>query len=208
MMRVGLLNLGDGNRLFYNKIGRAVLVPVGKMVTADLDDHTLQGLKYPLRPETILVCEPEAPIPDEMQKVIDLLALLEFESHEILTRRFQEIAPPNNLVDLRPSRAQIRVALRTMVEDYIQAQISGEKIIRDDVDPDVLEEELEHQIHPIEKVKQEQVAEDMALPAVPSPVRKKVTVPLSDATADRLEREILASAGVRVPRKKKQKAVR
>ena len=207
MMRVGLLNLGDGNRLFYNKIGRAVLVPVGKMVTTDLDDHTLQGLKYPLRPETILVCEPEAPIPDEMQKVIDLLALLEFESHEVLTRRFQEIAPPNNLIEFRPSRAQIRVALRTMVEDFIQAQISGEKIIRDDVDPEVLQDELDHPVHPIERAKQERTAEDMTLPAAPGPVRKKTQPPLSDAVADRLEREIMASAGA-APRKKKQKARR
>jgi hypothetical protein len=156
MMRVGLLNLGDAPRIFHNILNRAVVAPIGKVVIADLHPHTVQGLQFPIRPETVMVCEPDAEVPDEMQKIVDLLASIDDVAHEVAIRKFFEIAPPNNIG--RPSRAQIRMALRTMVEDYIQEHIGGDKIIRDDQDPVQLEAE-EAPIHPIVQAQRERAAE-------------------------------------------------
>jgi hypothetical protein len=154
MMRVALMNLGDTPRVFYNKINRAVLVPVGRVVNTDLTAAMVQGLKFPAKPETLLVCEPDTPIPEEMQRVVDLLSIVDFESHETVRQRFHEIAPPNNLTELRPSRMQIRMLLRTMVEDYIIAQMG-----RETIDRSVPEEPEEEQppMHPIAQAKQDEI---------------------------------------------------
>lgn len=149
MMRVGLMNLGDAPRVFHNKINRPVVVPVGRVVATDLDTQAIQALKFPARPETVLVCAPDAAIPEEMEKIILLLTTIEFEDANVIVARFNEIAPPNNMVGIRPSRMQMREVLKRMVEDYIDEQVraeGGEKpLIKDDVDPRKLEEELERQ---------------------------------------------------------------
>lgn len=164
-MRVGLMNLGDNPRVFHNKLNRAVLVPVGRVVATDLDERAVHALKHPTRPETVLVCEPEEAIPDEMVKVIELMTIIEFETHELALRKFNELVPPSNILfgdSLRPSRMQMRQYLRTMVEDFVASRATGEKIIRDDVDPRQLERELEEQqnqdpMHPLQKHRQEEL---------------------------------------------------
>lgn len=188
MMRVGLMNLGDGPRVFHNKINRAVLVPVGRVVAADLDERAVHALKFPTRPETVLVCEPEEVIPDEMAKVIELMSIIEFETHELALRKFHEIVPADNVAfadNRRPSRMQMRQYLRTMVEDYVAQRAIGEKFIRDDVAPEVLQEELEQDhVHPIQQHRQEEVAREEAAraPVVP-PAR--TPPPAREASAEK-----------------------
>jgi hypothetical protein len=167
MMRVGLMNLGDATRVFHNKINRMVTVPVGRVVVTDLDARAVQDLKFPARPETVLVCHPDATIPEEMEKIIALLTTIEFEEPHIILQKFHEIAPPNNLKgSMRPSRMQMRMVLRSMVEDYISEQIhaeSGDKpLIKDDVDPNVLQRELDRQMdneepEPMHPLRQEKI---------------------------------------------------
>lgn len=159
-MNVAVMNLGESPRVFHNRLGRAVLVPVGKVVDIDLPGSVVQGLKHPSRPETVLIGEEGEQIPGEMQGVLDLLHTLEFESYESLVSRFLAVAPPNNLTQIRPSRMQMRVALRTMVEDWIDAQRHGEKVVHDDVDPEQLEQEQRDEdrnpkepVHPLKKEK-------------------------------------------------------
>lgn len=141
-MLVSVLNLGESQRIFHNRLGRAVAVPVGKIVHIDLTGAVVQGLKFSAQPETVYIGdETMTDIPEEVKGYIDLLHVIEFDSYERLVEAFLRVAPPNNLTQIRPSRMQMRTALRTMVEDWIDAQREGEKLIRDDVDPRKLEEE-------------------------------------------------------------------
>lgn len=141
-MLVSVLNLGESQRIFHNRLGRAVAVPVGKIVHIDLTGAVVQGLKFSAQPETVYIGdETMTDIPEEVKGYIDLLHVIEFDSYERLVEAFLRVAPPNNLTQIRPSRMQMRTALRTMVEDWIDAQREGEKVIRDDVDPRKLEEE-------------------------------------------------------------------
>lgn len=141
-MLVSVLNLGESQRIFHNRLGRAVAVPVGKIVHIDLTGAVVQGLKFSAQPETVYIGdETMTDIPEEVKGYIDLLHVIEFDSYERLVEAFLRVAPPNNLTQIRPSRMQMRTALRTMVEDWIDAQREGEKVIRDDVDPKKLEEE-------------------------------------------------------------------
>lgn len=140
-MNVAVMNLGESPRVFHNRLGRAVLVPVGKVVDIDLPGSVVQGLKHPSRPETVLIGEEGEQIPEDMRGVLDLLHTLEFDSYEVLVSKFLMLAPPNNLTQIRPSRMQMRVALRTMVEDWIEAQRDESKVVHDDVDPEQLEQE-------------------------------------------------------------------
>lgn len=141
-MRVALLNLGESPRIFYNRLNKPVSVPVGKITVADLDGRIVEGLRNPSTPETILVGDEDMKIPDEVVGIIELLAVVEFESYERLLARFLKIAPPNNLGPaMRPSRQQIRQMLRTMVEDWIAAKRDGQQVpIHDDKNPEQLKE--------------------------------------------------------------------
>lgn len=192
MMRVSLMNLGDAPRVFHNRLNRAVVVPVGRVVIADLAALEIQNLKFPSRGETVLVGEPEiTEIPLEMRGVVDLLAVVEFESYERALQKFLAVVPPGSMTESRPSRMQIRRFLQTMVEDYIAQQTSPKtKTVHDDEDPKVLERELERQkggaeqspVHPIDQVKRDKIAtETMVPPVVPRPrplqVRGSATSP-------------------------------
>lgn len=208
MMRVGLMNLGDSPRVFHNKINRAVVVPVGRVVATDLDTQAIQALKFPARPETVLVCEPDALIPVEMEKIISLLTVIEFEEPGAILTKFHEIAPPNNMVGtIRPSRMQMRTVLRTMVEDYINEQVraeSGENpLIRDDVSPEKLQEELDNQredntpapLHPLREEKNKR-AELNATPA-------RVVVNRAPPPDDSTSKVKPGTGGRRTPKAKK-----
>lgn len=165
-MRVGLMNLGDAPRVFHNKLNRPVVVPVGRVVNADLDARVIEGIKFSSRPETVLVCEPDAAVPPEMQAVVELLEVLEFESPQTIVTKFHQIAPANNFDTMHPSRAQVRHALRTMVEDFVAKAhgLEEKQRVRDDVDPEALERELYQQelheqppMHPVQREKYEQM---------------------------------------------------
>jgi len=185
MMRVGLMNLGDAPRVFHNRISRAVVVPVGRVVVADMFERDVQALKFPARPETVLVCDPETEVPEHMARVISLLNRAEFEEHHKVLTEFQAIAPPNNLgPGMRPSRMQIRELLRGMVEDYIfeavRAETGDKPLIRDDKDPAVLEREYAEQTrteapepHPLRQEKNEKVAATIANAVPVAPHRTK-----------------------------------
>lgn len=174
-MQISLMNLGDTPRVFHNRLGKPVIIPVGKVVITDLSPMDVQNLKFPARPETILVCPPEmTEIPAEMRGVVDLLAVLEFESHEKALQRFAQVIPPGHSTATRPSRMQMRQYLHTMIEDYIQAQTSPKpKTLHDDEDPQVLERELERQkrgaeevpLHPFAIIEQEKNLKLMTQPA-------------------------------------------
>jgi hypothetical protein len=163
MMRVGLMNLGDSPRVFHNKIQRAVVVPVGRVVIADLDTRTIENLKFPAHPETVYVCDPETKIPEEMQAIVELLDVIDHESHQDAINRFHKMTPPSNFGDVHPSKAQMKRVLRHMVEDFIATSYGNEKQpVHDDVDPEELEREAEKQerdkpppVHPIRQAKDE-----------------------------------------------------
>lgn len=148
-MRVALLNLGESPRIFYNRLNKAISVPVGKITIADLDGRVVQGLRHPSTPETILVGDESMTIPDEVKGIIDLLAVVEFESEQTLLRRFLQIAPPSNLgPDMRPSRQQIRQHLRTMIEDWVAAARQNgttTHVIHENKDPEKLDRALREQ---------------------------------------------------------------
>lgn len=165
-MRVGLMNLGDAPRVFHNKLNRAVVVPVGRVVIADLDARVIEGIKFSTRPETVLVCEPDTEVPPEMQAIVELLEIIEFETPHNIIAKFHQIAPANNFDTMHPSRAQIRHALRTMVEDFVAKAhgLEEKQRVRDDVNPEVLERELQEQemheqppMHPVQREKYEQM---------------------------------------------------
>jgi hypothetical protein len=142
------MNLGDGARVFHNRLNKPVFVPVGAVVIADLSNHVVQGLQFAQNP-TVLVGDPSVTeIPEEMRKIVDILTTVDFESTNVLIQKFNAIAPPNNMVNMHPSRMQIRIFLRTMVEDWIATQTGHEKQIRDDVDPDRLLREFNRQRFP------------------------------------------------------------
>lgn len=151
-MRVSLMNLGDAPRVFHNRLNHAVVVPTGRVVVADLTPMAIQGLKFG-RGETVLVGEPDVvDIPIEMQGVVELLSVLEFEGYERSLQKFLQVIPPGHSTATRPSRMQMRRYLQTMVEDYIAQRNAPEKRpVRDDEDPRVLEKELEKQKHESEQ---------------------------------------------------------
>jgi hypothetical protein len=166
-MLVSLMNLGESQRIFHNRLGRAVAVPVGKIVQVDLPGNVVQSLKFSSTPETIYVGdESMVDVPEEVKGYLDLLHVIEFDSYEKLVEEFLRVAPPNNLTAIRPSRMQMRTMLRTMVEDWIEAQREGDgKVIHDDVDPKQLEKEKEDSDrnpkeieHPVKKAKDEALA--------------------------------------------------
>jgi hypothetical protein len=127
------------------------------VVIADLSGQVVQGLRFSAMPDTVLVRdENEASVPEEVRGYLDLLHVIEFDGYEDLLRRFLEVVPPNNLTQIRPSRQQMRMMLRTMVEDWISAQRdrkNGERFIHDDVDPKELEKEEQKQRDDAEKEK-------------------------------------------------------
>jgi len=188
-MRVGLMNLGDGPRVFHNKINRAVVVPVGMVVAADLDTRAIQDLKFPSRPETVLVCGPDDCIPEDMQRVVNLLSVIEFEDPNKIMQQFHAVAPPNNMTgSMRPSRMQMRIILKTMVEDYVQAQVQAETgdkpLIKDDVDPSVLQNELDRQmgndadsVHPLRQERMDRAKSEMTKPAHVPPATTRRPAP-------------------------------
>jgi len=154
MMMVSLMNLGDAPRVFNNRLGKKFIVPVGRVVTADMTGRAVQDIKFSRTPETVLVREGgDTKIPDEMQKVVDLMAVIEFGDNHEISRRFKEMVPPQNMNEMRPSRAQIRRYLRTMVEDFIIAESGRQKQVRDDVDEEQLVREFEMNepdpVHPL-----------------------------------------------------------
>jgi hypothetical protein len=171
-MRVSLMNLGDGPRVFHNRLNRAVVIPVGRVVTIDMNAREIQDLQFPRRPESVLIGEPDVTeIPESMQKVVHLLSIIEFEENIKIIRLFHEISPPSNLTHLRPSRMQIRGILQTMVEDFVTAELAKQRgepkttVVRDDEDPELLERELARQRepdadppHPIAQLKQGKIA--------------------------------------------------
>lgn len=192
MMRVSLMNLGDAPRVFHNRLNRPVVVPTGRVVVADLSPMEIQNLKFPAKGETVLVGEPDVTeIPVEMQGVVDLLAVIDFESETKALAKFLEVIPPGHATDTRPSRMQMRRFLHTMVEDYVAKMSNGKpETVHDDEDPRVLEDEIRRQnsgaalppVHPLEQVKRdraaEQVANDRPIPSrerAPAPVRTEPT---------------------------------
>jgi hypothetical protein len=88
-----------------------------------------------------------------MQKVVDLMAIIEFGDNNEITRRFKELVPPQHMSQMKPSRAQIRRYLRTMVEDFISAETGKQKQIHDNVDEEQLVREFElnepDPVHPL-----------------------------------------------------------
>lgn len=207
-MRVALLNLGEAPRIFHNRLNKPISCPVGKITIADLDARVVQGLKHPVTPETVLVGEEDMKIPDDIAKIIDLLAVVEFEGYELLLRRFLEVAPPNNLgPGMRPSRQQVRQMLRTMVEDWIAAYRENPKakVIRDDKDPNELSE--------LEKAEQRRQNPDPEHP-LETERKRKLTgegevraheVPPIAVPAKRVIKTVSAGAGRAAPRDKKPK---
>ena len=165
-MRVGLMNLGDATRVFFNKLNRQVIVPVGRVVNADLDARVVENIRFSKRPETILICEPDAKVPDELQAVVDLLEVLDLESDQELVNRFHRVLPANNFDTMHPSRAQIRHAIRMHVEDYVAHAhgLEQKQQVQDDVNPEILERELHEQemnepppMHPLQRQKYEEM---------------------------------------------------
>lgn len=177
MMRVSLLNLGDTPRIFHDRLGKPTAVPVGVCTVADLSSQVVQGLRFPVGPETILVREEhETDIPDDVRPVINLLRTIEFDSQEDILVKFLSVVPPNNLTQIRPSRQQMRMTLHTMVVDWIAAQRDNVQrpFVRDDEDPKQLEREqadAERQrqppVHPVQKEK------DQTRRAAPTPARRR-----------------------------------
>jgi len=137
-MRVDLINLGNGPRVFYDRRNLPVLVGIGKIVAADMGDEVLKSLRAP--GETVMVAGAgEGKIPQPVQEVVNLLAVLAFEEYDTLLRRFLAIVPTNDSTKIRPHRQQMRVALTNYVEDFVRH--AARKEVRDDVDPAQLERE-------------------------------------------------------------------
>lgn len=180
-MRVSLMNLGDAPRVFHNRLNRAVVIPVGRVIAIDMNPMEVQNLQNPAKGETILVGEPDVTeIPPEMQGVVDLLAIIDFESHEKAIQKFMLVVPPDSMTEIRPSRMQMRRYLQTMVEDYVAQQRNPEKEVHDDVDPQVLEDELKKQtdgakappVHALDQEKRDRgAALTEARSAEPPPLR-------------------------------------
>jgi hypothetical protein len=141
------MNLGDAPRVFHDRLNQTVVVPIGCIVSADLADRTIEGIQHSRSPETVLVVDAGTKeLPDEMQGVVDLMAVIDDNGSEEQVRRlFLSLVPPEQTLGIRPSRMQIRMHLRRMAEDYVAAQ-NGKKssmsIVRDDVDPAQLEREI------------------------------------------------------------------
>ena len=112
------MNLGDGIRVFHDRLNNPVVIGIGRIVRADLPKSVVQGIINSRTPETVLVCEPNAKIiPEEIRAVVELLSLIDAENEETIRRMFRSIVPPGHMTDMNLSRMQIRVVLRTMVED-------------------------------------------------------------------------------------------
>jgi hypothetical protein len=142
-MKVDLINLGDSPRVFYDARQQPVVLGIGRVVCADMGEKALQAIAKFKDTETVLVApQGEGSIPEELQKVVDLLSVIEFEEYNTLLIRMRDIIPITEATDMRPNRQQIRSALRAKIDEYIAAQ----REVHDDVDPKVLQKELEESL--------------------------------------------------------------
>jgi hypothetical protein len=143
-MRVSLTNLGENPRVLYDQRNAPVLIGIGKSVDADISESVLEGLEKFKETETLIIAEPgEGKVPDELRRIVDLLSVIDFERYDVLLRQMHTISAPDSNLEIRPTRAAMRLRLRTMIDDYI-AKLSlanRRQQIRDDVDPKKLESE-------------------------------------------------------------------
>lgn len=144
-MKVDLLNLGDGPRVFYDRRGLPVVVGVGKIVHADMTENALRTIGGG-RDTVVVTGEGEGVIPTAIAEIVSLLATLDFEEYGTLLRRFNELVTIDDPTKMRPTRQQMRVELKNKVEDFVRE--TARKTVHDDVDPAQLEKERQQQEAP------------------------------------------------------------
>jgi hypothetical protein len=195
MMRVSVMNLGETPRIFHDRLGKPVAAPVGRVTIVDLTERVVDGLRNPHHPETVLVRDAsETGIPSDVKGVVELLHILEFDGYDELLIKFLALVPPNNLTQIRPSRQQMRMTLRTMIEDWVEAQRSGSdrpgRFTRDDIDPRELQREADEEekrrepVHPLRREQEKRTLRDSQYQRAAQPMYVLPETPLRAVETD------------------------
>lgn len=152
MMRVSLINLGDGGRALYDSKGKIVSIPIGEIVSADLDEQTLKRLSKFKSSDTLFVA-PEGKItpPMALRAALDLMKVVDDDPYESILQRYFEIVHPRSSMDIRPSRGQVKLGLRGVISDHLErvmahggdtpVQVQVQVPVKDDVGEDTLKRE-------------------------------------------------------------------
>lgn len=115
-MKAQLINYGDATRVVYDAAGRSVVVPIGCVKSADLNEATHARILQRQHKDTLVFVTGDTEMSHELQQLMDYLSDYDAVSYDNALSFSDSVLGPGAL-GIRPDKRVIRMALARRAAD-------------------------------------------------------------------------------------------